>query len=487
MSERSQLSSTELIFAASADGLGAEHTDLNAKLTASSDIITFSGHDGSDTTNIRLAGLAEPTEGTDAATKAYVDQHGDSKESVQVMAVEDIIVISSEDETDGTFTYVASAEGVGATLTDNLDTRVNIDNAHYTDMFDGQTLSVGDRVLINSAKASDGSENQICHANGIYDVTRVPVAEAIVEGSAHDAETGSAGSYTISVGSGAESTITVGATDDIDASISAIDSAEISGLTVNKVGASEDQIQLVAAEAIEIGGTNPDLVGFTADTTNTSYVSGSNDKLILTRAEDADKAAKFNLGASVFVESGTNKGGSSFLLTTFSGFDNIGNGDDLLANAIQFTQSSGGGSLQHQDTSDNSAHNVLFSSVGELTDMDLKSSASNFQFNPSSGNLSVTTVTCSSDITLKKNIRTIEGGLDKVNQIRPIEWNWREEANGDTTSTRMGVSAQQLQKILPDSVVKGSNGNLAVVYNDLIGVLISSIQELSKKVEKLEQ
>jgi len=88
-------------------------------------------------------------------------------------------------------------------------------------------------------------------------------------------------------------------------------------------------------------------------------------------------------------------------------------------------------------------------------------------------------VTTTSDVTFKKNIDTIHNGLAIVNQIRPVEWDWKEN---DVHSS--GVVAQQLEGVLPH-LVKNKD-HKSVNYNGLHGYLISAIQQLSDELDELK-
>ena len=51
---------------------------------------------------------------------------------------------------------------------------------------------------------------------------------------------------------------------------------------------------------------------------------------------------------------------------------------------------------------------------------------------------------------------------------------------------QLGLIAQELQKVLPDCVTKGSTGVLSVNTDPLLWYLINAVQELTAKVEALE-
>lgn len=101
-------------------------------------------------------------------------------------------------------------------------------------------------------------------------------------------------------------------------------------------------------------------------------------------------------------------------------------------------------------------------------------STSKLKFNPSTGRLTATFINSPSDENLKKDVHTIENAVDKINQLRGVDFVWKEN---DEKS--MGVIAQELQKVFPELVAE-ENDELSVNYNGLIAVLIEAVKELSK-------
>lgn len=110
-----------------------------------------------------------------------------------------------------------------------------------------------------------------------------------------------------------------------------------------------------------------------------------------------------------------------------------------------------------------------------------------------------------SDIRLKKNIKMLPYGLDEVLKMQPISYQWK---NSQSKETKLGFSAQDLLKIIPEVVktedniysendrssTKKINKNLGVYYSDIIPVLTKAIQEqhviiedLLKRIEHLEK
>ena len=56
----------------------------------------------------------------------------------------------------------------------------------------------------------------------------------------------------------------------------------------------------------------------------------------------------------------------------------------------------------------------------------------------------------------------------------------------DNTKTHYGVVAQELEEIFPD-MVHGEEGNKSVAYMEIIGVLIETVKDLNKRIQKLEE
>ena len=98
----------------------------------------------------------------------------------------------------------------------------------------------------------------------------------------------------------------------------------------------------------------------------------------------------------------------------------------------------------------------------------------------SSGITVTGSVTETSDVSLKNDINTIQNPLELIEQIRGINFTWKN--NGMKS---MGVIAQDVEKVFPE-LVHGSEGSKSLQYSGLIGALVESVKELSAKVNALE-
>ena len=104
-----------------------------------------------------------------------------------------------------------------------------------------------------------------------------------------------------------------------------------------------------------------------------------------------------------------------------------------------------------------------------------------------------TTITSISDERDKKNIIDLPAGLNFINAVRPVafDWNARDESKIDIPDT--GFLAQNLQQVqaqlgvtIPGLVYDTNPEKLEAGYSKLLPVLVKAIQELSARVEALE-
>ena len=89
-----------------------------------------------------------------------------------------------------------------------------------------------------------------------------------------------------------------------------------------------------------------------------------------------------------------------------------------------------------------------------------------------------------SDIRLKKDVKTINNALSKIEKIRAVTFHWKKK--GWTKTLQYGVIAQELQKVFPNMVKKFPDGYLRVNYQELVPVLIEGVKELKKENDKLK-
>ncbi len=97
-----------------------------------------------------------------------------------------------------------------------------------------------------------------------------------------------------------------------------------------------------------------------------------------------------------------------------------------------------------------------------------------------------------SDRRYKKNISELSMKANLLQKVKGFsyDYNFDTEANqqkNELNDTRhFGFIAQELQKIYPELVHEDNSGNLSVDYISFIPLLVEAVNDLSKKIEKLE-
>ena len=97
-----------------------------------------------------------------------------------------------------------------------------------------------------------------------------------------------------------------------------------------------------------------------------------------------------------------------------------------------------------------------------------------------------------SDERLKTNIKPLENALDKVMQLNGFTYNFNEiggELGFNTEVTYVGVSAQQVQAVLPEAVKPApvNEEYITVQYEKIVPLLIEAIKELKAEVDELKR
>ena len=90
----------------------------------------------------------------------------------------------------------------------------------------------------------------------------------------------------------------------------------------------------------------------------------------------------------------------------------------------------------------------------------------------------------SSDRRLKYVGRESTSGLDKIRLLKVFNYTFKKD---ETKEPRVGVMAQDLQKIFPDAVKKGEDGFLRIRMEDMFYAVINAIKELDTRVTALEK
>lgn len=96
-------------------------------------------------------------------------------------------------------------------------------------------------------------------------------------------------------------------------------------------------------------------------------------------------------------------------------------------------------------------------------------------------NLSLEIASCSSSIRYKRNIHSFVSGLDLVNRLRPVTYDWKSDGKAD-----MGLIAEEVAEVEPLLVTHNEKGEVeGVKYDRISVVLINTVKEQQAQIEEL--
>ena len=92
-----------------------------------------------------------------------------------------------------------------------------------------------------------------------------------------------------------------------------------------------------------------------------------------------------------------------------------------------------------------------------------------------------------SDVRLKKNIEPLKGALDRMLQLRGVNYEWKEPASmGNLVGMQMGLIAQEVETVFPDWISTARDGYKQLTIRGFEALTIESFRELKSEVEDLK-
>jgi prepilin-type N-terminal cleavage/methylation domain-containing protein len=89
-----------------------------------------------------------------------------------------------------------------------------------------------------------------------------------------------------------------------------------------------------------------------------------------------------------------------------------------------------------------------------------------------------------SDRRLKDVGKAFKGGLEEIKKLEVFNYTFKKDKS---KTPRVGVMAQDLEKIFPNAVFKGEDGFLRIRMEDIFYAMVNAIKELDSKISILEQ
>jgi hypothetical protein len=95
------------------------------------------------------------------------------------------------------------------------------------------------------------------------------------------------------------------------------------------------------------------------------------------------------------------------------------------------------------------------------------------------GNVRANDVILTSDARLKSGLRPIRGAKQKLEQLRGVEFEWR-ESNGSPPRSGAGFVAQEVESVAPELVqAERDGGYMGVNLGGMLGTLVEAFKELA--------
>jgi hypothetical protein len=90
-------------------------------------------------------------------------------------------------------------------------------------------------------------------------------------------------------------------------------------------------------------------------------------------------------------------------------------------------------------------------------------------------------VNTTSDVTLKYNLQQIENPIDILEKLTGFQFNWKSDG-----LKSYGLSAQDVEKVLPEIVRTREDGFKGINYLNLIAFLVEAVKELKKEIAEVK-
>lgn len=121
-------------------------------------------------------------------------------------------------------------------------------------------------------------------------------------------------------------------------------------------------------------------------------------------------------------------------------------------------------------------------SIGTSSGNAANVSSTKLTFTPSTGLLTSTDYNSSSDMTLKEDVVPIVNPLDIISQLTGFGFTWK-----DSKEKSFGLSAQEVEKVIPEIVRNRSDGTKGINYMNLVAFLVEAIKDLKQEITELKK
>ena len=94
-----------------------------------------------------------------------------------------------------------------------------------------------------------------------------------------------------------------------------------------------------------------------------------------------------------------------------------------------------------------------------------------------------------SDVRLKENIESIGNGLDRIEKLNGVFYDWKQNefTKNFPKGRQIGLIAQDVEKVVPELVTEGEDGYKKVSYERLTAVLVEAVKEQQQQIDLLKK
>lgn len=109
----------------------------------------------------------------------------------------------------------------------------------------------------------------------------------------------------------------------------------------------------------------------------------------------------------------------------------------------------------------------------------------NYGGNFHASNMTSATFNATSSARYKENVLDLSSGLDIIEQLRPVSFEWKDKSVDGRT--HIGFIAEETETVLPEAVWQNEEGVAdSISYQQLIPVLVNAIKQLSEEIKRLK-
>ena len=148
---------------------------------------------------------------------------------------------------------------------------------------------------------------------------------------------------------------------------------------------------------------------------------------------------------------------------------------------VQWSTIAAGITLTDDTSTSTSTNYLTFTTATSGTISSAKVTSTKLYFQPSTGTLSSTIFTATSDVRFKTDLEKIQGALSKVKQLTGYTFTMI-----DSGQRSAGLLAQDVKLVSPESI-GGTEDKMTLNYDSLLGLIVESIKEINDKLTVIEQ